>query len=290
MNKIIILIFIALFLSTTFLLGLSKSNISSFDHYDTFDIIPSAENLSAMDIIKHHGKIICNPTDFGYFFVVDEASGVVYEDVYEKLQKEAKHADAIFNYSALINGGETRHIVFSTDDNCAINVYRLSDRERMSNFYIPPTQKPIFVTSNLDPKFCGLARVFSDTRKIDNNAHQTGITYIYLSDLCIFGYIIAHEIAHNLGAVQKNAPHSDGSFHCNDGNDIMCQYQFNAPCVDRNFSTSLLDCNGDDYYRTGIISEENYLFHYWNSADSRFLTTTDYLHTLFPMVLGQEYE
>lgn len=60
---------------------------------------------------------------------------------------------------------------------------------------------------------------------------------------CWRGWSLLHEIGHNLGAVQNDAPHSDGSWHCAEGRDVMCYAQ-----EPRNCETLVLDCLGGDYY------------------------------------------
>ena len=88
--------------------------------------------------------------------------------------------------------------------------------------------------------------------------------------------VILHEAAHNLGAVQKTAPHTSGGGHCNDDKDIMC-YRDGGPssggysagvCSDREW----FDCNHDDYFHVNP-PVGNYLATHWNlgSGLNRFI-------------------
>ncbi|WP_104083947.1 Ig-like domain-containing protein [Cryobacterium sp. Y11] len=91
--------------------------------------------------------------------------------------------------------------------------------------------------------------------------------------------VIAHEIGHNLGAVQYSAPHSSEAGHCFDESDLMC-YNDGGPYFARGgvltFScasvASAIDCRDEDYYFPGTPPASNYLATHWNTANSGFLT------------------
>lgn len=73
-----------------------------------------------------------------------------------------------------------------------------------------------------------------------------------------------HENAHNLGAVQQNAPDSTGAAHCTDGQDVMCYADGGAPynpdvCTDRTH----FDCGHDSYFDPDPESG-SYLATNWN--------------------------
>ncbi|TFD70600.1 Ig-like domain-containing protein [Cryobacterium sp. Hb1] len=91
--------------------------------------------------------------------------------------------------------------------------------------------------------------------------------------------VIAHEIGHNIGAVQDSAPHSTKGGHCYDENDLMC-YDDGGPyfalggrltftCVGL---ASAVDCHSEDYYYPGTPPASNYLATHWNTANSGFLS------------------
>ena len=91
--------------------------------------------------------------------------------------------------------------------------------------------------------------------------------------------VIAHEIGHNIGAVQDSAPHSSNGGHCYDEADLMCYDDgglyfalggtLTFTCAG---SDSTIDCNDEDYYYPGTPPASNYLATHWNTANSGFLT------------------
>ncbi len=85
----------------------------------------------------------------------------------------------------------------------------------------------------------------------------------------------AHEVFHNLGAIQASAPNSDGQAHCNDGTDLMCFA--GARCGQlRAATTSItlpLDCGADDYFNP-TPPAGSYLATHWNTYNSPFLCET----------------
>ncbi len=88
------------------------------------------------------------------------------------------------------------------------------------------------------------------------------------------GFGPPHELAHQLGAVQASAPHSDGGFHCVEANDPVCfgHTTFTNPaCADQNLYLSQFDCGFDDYWNTNPLAG-SYLCTHWNTARSAFLT------------------
>jgi len=92
-------------------------------------------------------------------------------------------------------------------------------------------------------------------------------------------YAELHEIFHNLGAVQRDAPHPSAAWHCTDEADVMC-YDDDAsgPVVMTVVCTpeqeALLDCGDNDYFNTNPATG-NYLATHWNTANSSFLRDDD---------------
>ena len=87
----------------------------------------------------------------------------------------------------------------------------------------------------------------------------------------------AHELFHNLGAVQYSSPNSSRAGHCNDEYDVMCYddggsrstMRINAPGRSNN---AVLDCGHNDYFDPTPASG-TYLARKWNTARSSFLDT-----------------
>ena len=93
--------------------------------------------------------------------------------------------------------------------------------------------------------------------------------------------VVAHEIGHNIGAVQLSAPRASGGYHCHDEWDLMCYSdggsyfqnggQLTFPCASSS-EDMIMDCGRDDYYYPGTPPSTNYLATHWNTANSGFLT------------------
>lgn len=84
---------------------------------------------------------------------------------------------------------------------------------------------------------------------------------------------VAHELAHTMGAVLRNAPHATPSGHCSDNSDIMCYRDSTSGMIDQVCPLSqenILDCNGDDYFNTNPPAG-SWLASNWNVASSEFL-------------------
>lgn len=93
----------------------------------------------------------------------------------------------------------------------------------------------------------------------------------------ITSWILIHEVAHTMGAVQLSAPNTTGAWHCTDGNDIMC-YADNGPR--ESFYTrracpavDVFDCNNDDYFDPRPSPPSAYVASHWNlgAKTNRFL-------------------
>jgi hypothetical protein len=88
-----------------------------------------------------------------------------------------------------------------------------------------------------------------------------------------------HEISHNLGAVQRSAPHRSASWHCLDETDILCYdddgsggYATFAGCTST--TGQLFDCNQDDYFSPAPAAG-SYLSTHWNLYNSVFMCTVN---------------
>lgn len=119
---------------------------------------------------------------------------------------------------------------------------------------------------------CGIAEMAYDDRPTSDNWNNRGPNYARVDAPC-WGYAEAHELLHNLGAVQDSAPHSTGAGHCVDENDTMC-YRDTSGITMLSLCPLLpswqVDCNADDYYNTSA-SPSGYLGTHWNTANSSFL-------------------
>ena len=89
--------------------------------------------------------------------------------------------------------------------------------------------------------------------------------------------LVHHEMIHNLGGMQRNAPHATQGFHCIDEWDVMCYSdaglglpQMVTVCQPQSSYAERFDCNDDDYYNTNP-SPKYSLSSFWNPAGNQFL-------------------
>ncbi|RSM48449.1 hypothetical protein DMB66_46405 [Actinoplanes sp. ATCC 53533] len=123
-------------------------------------------------------------------------------------------------------------------------------------------------------EYCGIGEFLGDTTKSDAN-RSNGIGYSRVDNGCWqYPDVAAHELGHNLGAVNYDAPNTSHQGHCVDEYDVMCYKDANEtvlrfPCAAQSHDMRL-DCNHDDYYHTNP-SPGSYLAKEYNVADNLFL-------------------
>jgi len=109
---------------------------------------------------------------------------------------------------------------------------------------------------------------------VPDNPSNSSAIHSACSLLDGIGFGPGHELMHNMGAVQLSAPHSNGSFHCNQGFDPMCYgtgTTTDPQCADQIVFSYKYDCGHDDYFHTNP-APGSYLCTKWNVARSAFLT------------------
>ena len=132
----------------------------------------------------------------------------------------------------------------------------------------------VWMDSNV---LCGIGQIYRDSRPGQANANNGYYTAFGRSDAGCWGYAEAHELMHNLGGVQPDAPHATPNFHCWDENDAMCyDDDGSGPVVMQSVCSGrdgrLFDCNHDDYFHAGTPPAGTWLSTHWNTYDSRFLS------------------
>ena len=123
---------------------------------------------------------------------------------------------------------------------------------------------------------CGIGQIYRDSQPGQTNANNGIYTAFGRVDAGCWGYGEAHEMMHNLGGVQPDAPHATAGFHCWDENDEMCYDDDGSGPVAMQYVCSgrdsrMFDCNHDDYFYAGTPAAGTYLSTHWNTYDSRFL-------------------
>jgi hypothetical protein len=131
----------------------------------------------------------------------------------------------------------------------------------------------VWMDSNV---LCGIGQIYRDSQSGQANANNGYYTAFARADAGCWGYAESHEIMHNLGGVQADAPHGTPNFHCWDENDEMCyDDDGSGPVVMQSVCPSrdgrLFDCNHDDYFLAGVPAAGSYLSTHWNTYNSRFL-------------------
>jgi hypothetical protein len=123
---------------------------------------------------------------------------------------------------------------------------------------------------------CGIGQIYRDSQPGQTNANNGSYTAFGRVDAGCWGYGEAHELMHNIGGVQPDAPHATPNFHCWDESDQMCydddgagSVVMQSVCAGRD--GRLFDCNHDDYFLAGTPPAGSWLSTHWNTYNSRFL-------------------
>jgi hypothetical protein len=193
----------------------------------------------------------------------------------------AAGVDTIFDASAAETGG-SRHVRYVTTPDCqvavaevelpagALDTFNATIRVLRSLGYQRADRKYlIFADANV---YCGIGTFAGDDRAGADNRSDTTSGYGRADAGCWNPAVVAHELAHTLGAVNNSAPNGSQAGHCLDGYDVMCYRAASGArprCPDQ-ASARLLDCGHDDYFNTHP-KPGSYLATHWNVADSGFL-------------------
>ncbi|MFB9393149.1 RICIN domain-containing protein [Streptomyces coeruleoprunus] len=207
-----------------------------------------------------------------------------YAQYFASFRKWAADADLIYSESAKDTGG-VRHIRYVTAADCTPTVL---------NIELPASALAEFSATNralaakgLDRRdrkymifadtqvYCGIGTFAGDERPGQNNLSNFGPSYGRTDTGCWGGHTAAHELGHNLGAVNNSAPNTSRGAHCTDEWDVMCYSdtpyypKMRIVCGDRAYENKL-DCNHDDYFHTSP-RPGSYLATHWNIANNQFL-------------------
>lgn len=211
-----------------------------------------------------------------------------YSEYVASFRKWAADADVIYSASAKETGG-IRHIRYVTAADCTPTVL---------NIELPASALSEFSATNaalagkgLDRRdrkymifadtqvYCGIGTFNGDERPGQSNLSNFGPSYGRTDSGCWGGHTAAHELGHNLGAVNNSAPNTSRGAHCTDEWDVMCYSdtpyypQMRNICTNQ-ASENILDCNHDDYFNTSPKAG-SYLATHWNIADNQFLMKTN---------------
>jgi hypothetical protein len=210
-----------------------------------------------------------------------------YAQYLQSFRTWAAGVDGIYNASAKETGG-SRHIRFVTTTGCQVDVQEVEVPDgAMDTFTSMITALKTLGYNRTDRKYmifgdatvyCGIGTFAGDDQPGSANRSNSGPSYGRSDAGCWTSGVAAHELGHNLGAVNTGAPHSSKAGHCLDEYDVMCYNDSGGlttttVCAGKAHDLRL-DCNHDDYYNTNP-SPGSYLSNHWNVADNQFLINTD---------------
>ncbi len=245
-------------------------------------------------------------------------------DVVSLMQHTAHRLESELEYSALHSGpgSVNKHFRFVTSSSCQPTVSVALTPDNFKGFndfnsivtylsnrgYNAPRTKYLIWDYAGSAQFCGWGSEYNDSNpSVTGNTANKISGYAVVTPVC-WSMREIHEIMHVLGAVQENAPHTSGTFHCLDGYDTMCYadhvstvinpithlselkltpcinaygisyacgqngnpYYIAPNCTDQSLQFDL-DCNKNDYFNAGSVSPTNYLYNHWNVARSPYL-------------------
>lgn len=252
--------------------------------------------LSAAEAEQEAAAIVCEDDGItGFRVQVLYARGssgtALNESVKTSIRGWVGQADQIFRNSAdETNGIRNLRFVHDTDPACQPDVEEIIvsqaalssfgamiDEFEERNYSREDRIYLIFVDAT---EYCGIGTLFGDSRASRANWNNVGPSYSRVDRGCWSGFVAAHEVMHNLGGVQRNAPNATQGFHCIDEWDVMCYSdaepgvpQMSTVCLPHSSYSTRFDCNDDDYYNTNP-SPKNYLSSFWNPAGNQFLIET----------------
>ncbi|MBD0741518.1 hypothetical protein BG418_08465 [Streptomyces sp. CBMA152] len=211
-----------------------------------------------------------------------------YAEYLASFRKWAADADTIYFASAQETGG-VRHIRYVTGADCMPSVLNvevassalgefgtLNSALAEKGFDRRDRKYMIFADAKV---YCGIGTFNGDERPGAANLSNFGPSYGRTDTGCWSGATAAHELGHNLGAVNNSAPDTSRAAHCTVEWDLMCYSdapyypQMRIVCPDRSHDERL-DCTHDNYYNTSP-RPGSYLATHWNVANNQFLMTGD---------------
>jgi hypothetical protein len=214
-----------------------------------------------------------------------------YSAIAPLIRQYAAHANTAMLASAAKTGA-VRHIRFVTSKNCSLNVARISlspsgddgfgttINELQAQGFDRDDRKYMVWADSVDGGICGIGTSWPDDSPGPGNASDRYGGYSRIDTGC-WGLgsenstsVELHELMHNLGAVQANAPNATQRGHCTDEYDVMCYVDASGVKMEylcpRDQST-LLDCGNNDYFHTSP-AKNSYLASHWNTANSIYLS------------------
>jgi len=227
-------------------------------------------------------------------YVREEDQPDRYDEVAPILRNEMRYIDDAFAVSSMETGGG-RRVRWAHDGSCDLSVldvvlpdgaitgtHATTEAALSQAGYLEANRKYLAFADTpmggLGGMACGQGTLYADTRPTDNlnDGRYPQLARVDLECWVTdsrYNAAPLHELLHTLGAVQPEAPHGTGGFHCTDGGETMCYNDGTATVQD--ICTGMqhdIDCNNDDYFNTDP-APGSYLATHWNTASSPFLET-----------------
>lgn len=209
-----------------------------------------------------------------------------YEVNVEAIRAAVRRMNWVLNEDALESGGVTADYKVLCNEYGNIRVDSFVVPSSANDFWsiVSAARNAGYYGSNVDftifydashSSVCGVGHISNDDRLVENNANNWGNDYGVTYKNCWSGRTPMHENGHNQGAVQIGAPDSDGSWHCQEGKDIMCYPPTDMVllfCPDR----VRFDCDHDTYFNADV-NVTGWLGSHWNigSRLNRFIAFGD---------------
>jgi hypothetical protein len=213
------------------------------------------------------------------------------------IRKWAAEVDITVRVSAAQSGGR-RHVNWVHTSSCVLTVMKVKLSSKAAASFsrtitelaakgLKRTDRRYLVWFDTN-RYCGIGTAYRDDRagKANrNNGRPYGpAAYSRVDRQCwglhstAYHSVEAHELMHNLGAVQYSAPHSTKAGHCFDEYDVMCypdggsRSKMKVQCTGKS-NEAWLDCRKNDYFNVKPTAG-TYLATHWNVARSSFLSAT----------------
>ena len=212
-----------------------------------------------------------------------------YAEKLAEIQEIAKGASTILRNSSLAAAGQEMGFTYVMTPDCDIDVQNVvvsptairsfdativaldqQGYDQIDRIYL------MFADTNT-AGICGIGTLWWDDSELPSNYNNRGPSYARADLGCWSAHTAAHELMHNLGGVQRSAPHTTGYGHCIDEYDVMCYWDDEgAPpmqevCTPWGTFEMRYDCGNDDYFNPSP-APGSYLDTRWNTANNWFLT------------------
>jgi hypothetical protein len=219
-------------------------------------------------------------------YAVEKGKTNRYQDLLPLLRSWVADVDDTFALSSQKTGGGLR--VRWVHDNCVpvinaevvpagalTNGFSATVKELKARGYTSKARKYLVFAD--DAKLCGVGHMYSDSNKTSNLNDGVYPMFSRVDSGCwsfpdYWHSTAAHELMHNIGGVQDDAPNSTKAGHCNDEDDAMCYDDGGSASTMKQVcrDEGLFDCRNDDYFHAAPPAG-SYLATRWNPADSSFL-------------------